>query len=354
MGGTYYNEETSTFIVSKRVSLMIYFFMFRLILCSAWLGTTFTVGIAFMSLSSKEQKKTYLFRLQCLCVVLATIYNASEVGNVLYRLKILTFRSDQVMNYTAYTHWTSFGHSAEHLIPLLSDSALLFRISSFFPYPVYSKRFRFLLLTPFFVLIVCRTILGILMGVFFSIQWLTGIVWRTDDPLPYHHPPNYSVWGYCYVATLELSMGSLFCTLASAILLFKAHQLAKSHFSVNNKKRINARMRFFAEALMMCFIPPIFLNIAAPIQLMPPVYTGYTYFRESETLLVNLSVICSILATSWSNIREDWSSNSNQTYVSNFDKKTLTYPDQLHGITINTREQPEQDKDKSDLREELA
>lgn len=311
---------------------MIYFFIFRLILCSVWLGAIIVVGIAFFSLSNKNQKKTNLFRLQCICILLTILYNASEIGNVLYRLKTLIFRSNQVMKYAAYSHWTSLGHVAEHAIPTLADSALLFRISSFFPFPVYSKRVRLYVLTPFWILLICRAILSIMVGAFMSVQLLTGVTWRTSDPLPIHYSPDYALWGYCVVATMELSMASLYCILASSILLLKAYRLAKSQFSVNNQKRVIARMQFFAEALMMCFIPPIFINLAAPIQLMGP-FTTYAFFREGETILVNVSVICSILATSWSRIREDWSNNS--PYNSSPDHLTLAHPDQLHGMTID-------------------
>ena len=79
-------------------------------------------------------------------------------------------------------------------------------------------------------------------------------------------------------------------------------------------------MRFFAEALLMCCVPPIFLNIAAPIQLMRTTPT-YSYFREIGTLLVNVTVVFSILATSWSSIRDDWSNKS--TNVSNLAENTL-------------------------------
>ena len=163
---------------------MIYFFMFRLIFCSAWLGTILAVGIAFIALSKKEQKRTNLFRLQSFCVFLTIIYNASEVGNVLYRLKTLTFRSNQTLNYTAYTHWTSFGHCAEHLIPILADSALLFRISSFFPFPIYSKKARFFILSPFWFLIICRFILAILVIPFILVQWFSGIEINPMDSIP--------------------------------------------------------------------------------------------------------------------------------------------------------------------------
>lgn len=333
MGGTYYNEETSKYIVSVNVAQMTYFFMFRLILCSAWLGTIIAVGVAFVSLSNKESRKTNLFRLQCICVILTILYNASEIGNVLYRLKTLTFRSNQTINYDAYTHWTSAGHFAEHFIPILSDSALLFRISSFFPYPVYSKRSRFYIFAPFWFLLVCRALLSILIAAFFTVQWLTGVVFDEIDPLPYHVPPMYALSGFCYAATVELSMASLYCTLASSILLFKAHQLTKSRLSVNNKEKVQARMRFFAEALLMCCIPPIFLNIAAPIQLMGP-FTTYSYYRESETLLVNITVIFSILATSWSSIRTDWSNPKGNN--STLGGQSLPVLRKLNKISIDT------------------
>ncbi|PWN32683.1 uncharacterized protein FA14DRAFT_185677 [Meira miltonrushii] len=331
MGGTYYDEGTSKYIVSVRVAQMTYFFMFRLILCSAWLGTMIAVGVAFVALSNKETRKSNLFRLQCTCVLLTILYDASEVGNVSYRLKTLTFRSNQTINYDAYTHWTSAGHFAEHFIPVLADAALLFRISSFFPFPVYSKRKRLYIFAPFWFLLISRAIVSILVAAFYSVQYFSGVVWVNVDPLPYHIPPMYSLSGFSYGATVELAMGSLYCTMASSILIFKAYQLAKSRLAVNNKKRVQARMRFFAEALLMCCIPPIFISIAAPIQLLA--FTTYSYYRESLTLLANTSVIFSILATSWSSIRADWTKD--QTYVSNTGQKSSVDAEQLHQMTIN-------------------
>lgn len=132
MRDTYWNDATSTFNYGPNAYKMIHFIVMRMILCWAWFGAILTVGIVFLSLSNKEQRKTNLFRLQCLYVVLTILYNAFEAGNMMYRLKSLTFLSDQNLNYPIYSIWGSFGQFGEHIIPTLSDSALLFRISSFF------------------------------------------------------------------------------------------------------------------------------------------------------------------------------------------------------------------------------
>lgn len=157
-------------------------------------------------------------------------------------------------------------------------------------------------------MLICRGILSILVFAFTLVQWLRNEEVFPIDKKLVNVSPIWSINGYKATVILELSMGSLFCIIASAILLFKAHQLANARIVSHNKAKINTRMRFFAEALLMCCIPPTLLNIAAPVQLMktPP---SYLFFREIGSLLVNMTVIFNILATSWSSIRTDWSNN---------------------------------------------
>lgn len=154
------------------------------------------------------------------------------------------------------------------------------------------------------------------------VQWLSGLTFYAYDAMLLWDPPQWSYNGYSATTTLELSMGILYCIGASSLLLFKAYSLARTRISINNRKRVRARMQFFAEAILMCCIPPIFLNVAAPVQLIG--FTRYAYYLETETLLVNTSVIFSILGTSWSNIRADWLSNRKTTISTNenFDQNT--------------------------------
>lgn len=335
MGGTYWNDESSTFEYDEQASVMAYFNVFRLILCSAWLGAMTVVAMAYFYLPKKERRATKLFRLQGTCVVLAILYNASETGNVLYRLNSLTYLASQNMDYRWYCAWRSAGHFAEHAIPILSDCALLFRISSFYPRPIHSRKARLLILSPFWFLLGSRTILTFLLTAFLLVQWLSGLQFYAYDALLIWDPPVWSYDAYSATTVLEFSLGSVFCVAASTLLLFKAYQLAKSRISFNNKARMKERMQFFAEALLMCCVPPIFLNIAAPVQLLA--FSNYAYYRETGTLLVNVTVIFSILATSWSNIRADWGKGQ-KSCASNINGSA-----QIEDVTINIAEETKKD-----------
>ncbi|PWN32684.1 uncharacterized protein FA14DRAFT_181365 [Meira miltonrushii] len=279
MGGTYWNEEFSTFEYDEKASEMAYFNVFRLVLCSTWLGAMTVVAIAYYYLSKEDRRATKLFRLQGTCLVLTVLYNASETGCVLYRLDSLTYLASQNMNYRGYCAWRSVGIFAEHAIPILSDSALLFRISSFYPSPIVSGKARLLILSPFWFLLGSRTILTFLLTAIILVQWLSGLQPYAYDAMLLWDPPVWSYDGYSATTVLEFSLGSIYCIAASSLLLFKAYQLAKSRISFNNKAGVKAKMRFFAEALLMCCVPPIFLNVAAPIQLLA--FYNYAYYRET-------------------------------------------------------------------------
>lgn len=312
MGGTYWSDESLAFEYDEPASQMAEYNVFRLILCSTWLGAMFVIAVAYFHFSKKEKRRTRLFQLQGFCAILALLYNVSETGIALFRLNSFTYQADQNMDYRWYCAWRSAGYFAEHVIPILSDSALLFRVSCFYPTPVYSKNARLLILLPFWFLLASRSILSVLLTAFILAQWLSGMQSHPSDVMLLWDPPLWSYNGYSTATALEFSLASVYCIAVSALLLYKAYQLANSLFYVNNKQKVKGRMRFFAEALLMCCVPPIFFNIAVLIQLLA--FYNSAYYRETATLLVNTTVIFSILATSWSNIRADWSNK--QTHIS--------------------------------------
>lgn len=177
--------------------------------------------------------------------------------------------------------------SLEHWIPLIADSALIFKILSFYPPRIYSTKARIIRLAPPVVLLLPRLII---------VSYSTYVVFKlysettVRQGLVLQYMRRSVMRQFVLVATLDFALQAAFCFMASCALLYKTIE-----FYLNLKqmaaKTIKRKLRFFMvgsiwcrcfqrkfstdlqvcysyipqEATFMTFIPPLALSIACAV-----------------------------------------------------------------------------------------
>lgn len=125
----------------------------------------------------------------------------------------------------------------------------------------------------------------------------------------------------------EFTIQAFYCLYAALLLLYKAAQFTLCFGSPLARRGVRQKMRFFCEALLMTFIPPVAFAIAAAGTLQCS-SDHYCYYREMTGTLLNTSVLFGLLATSWSSIRARHAATPDDT--------ELASPSQIHGVTLPT------------------
>ena len=190
-----------------------------------------------------------------------------------------------------------------HFVPLLAESTLLLQISSFFPRPLYSILFRFGVLAPFAVLLISRLGLSIANANLIIRAWNSNHEY-SNSPFPVITFTHWLDKARIFALT-EYALGMIYCIMASSFLLYKAYNFVHSS-KITFLPPIKRKLRFLTEAIFMCFLPPAALTIAGlTTRIQPSLSMGKPLYQQQNTtsILVNVSVLCALLATSWSSVR---------------------------------------------------
>lgn len=303
--------------------------LLRILFCSSWLGLFVAVAVTFAVLSTEKQRRGPVFVVQCISFPLAIVYNLQETIISYHRFVGTFAKPGQHVDFTNYVNVLAADLALEHFIPLIADLALLFKIRSFFPRPVYSYRRQMLMLAPLVALWIPRLGLGIAN---------TYFIYKLESTVSLQpHRAYPAVVGVEWIrptfitGQVEYGLGAVYSLYAACVLLYKARRFSKMHSSQLRRHVLQRRIRFFIEASLMSFIPPVGFSIAA-ICVMNVPSNKYAYYREMSGSIVNTSVLFGLLATSWSSIRlsNEQTSDGRDSRPNNFT------PSALHGITMPT------------------
>lgn len=198
------------------------------------------------------------------------------------------------MEYSAYVGLSFLSLSCratkffELFTPLVCDITLLFKVLSFYPPTLYPTTIR--RIGPVIPLI----ILALLRAASCSLGVATVALSQSSDR-EYLDSYDYTIFDM-----IEYGLQVIFCIYSSILLFRKLFKIANhrrlGHTSLPRKRKV----RILIEATAMTFIFPILAQIGAVVSAATGQGVFYCYFAYSN---IYLSVICSVLATSWSTIR---------------------------------------------------
>lgn len=340
MGGSAWDADDEEFHLDVWDKSMMRKSAIRMVFSSIWLGIFAAVAVTFGILSTREQRRGPVFFIQCISFPLAITYNLQEVIIAFHRF-IGTFAlPEESIQYETYLRVHVLDISLEHFIPLISDLAVLCKIRSFYPHPLYSFRQQSLILLPFICLLIPR--LGLSIANTYAVyRSESSVEWSSDKSFP-------GILGFDWVPMLratsqaEYGLQAVYCAGSAIILLYKSLSFTNLRSAQLRRDLVQRRLRFFVEALLMTFIPPFAFSIAAASVLDCPA-TEYCYYREMAGSVVNTSVLFGLLATTWSSIRVKHDSEiSSLSCRSKYDTSAFNYDDESGQFaseldTISTR-----------------
>lgn len=281
----------------------------RLPLRAAFFGTSVLVTFAFVLLSTPRARSSCIFYLQLASLLLFMSYLLLDIvvfGHLYIKEMWPIFEVDRLRRFT----WA--GYALRQLNPWFADIPLIFKILALYPTSLNTTRRRMAMVAIPVILKVPR------MGLTIScaIEQLT----RTELQ-NYYLGVNlhYLIEGCLQV----IDNGYSFC-----ILLHKLRQLqqARSQTHVHSSSRSKRRLRFLFEALFLTFLPALITQIllvaflaAIPLGPHSTRRASFPIARGGEHLLftnVIVTVYSSILATSWTSLRESGSKREDEPMVS--------------------------------------
>ncbi|PWN37518.1 uncharacterized protein FA14DRAFT_152896 [Meira miltonrushii] len=340
MGGSAWNADDEEFHLDIWDKSMMRKSAIRMVFSSVWLGIFAAVAITFGILSTREQRRGPVFFIQCISFPLAITYNLQEAIIGFHRFTGTFAFPDESIHYETYLRVHVLDISLEHFIPLISDLAVLCKIRSFYPHPLYSFRQQTLILLPFVSLLIPR--LGLSIANTYAVyRSESSVEWSPDKSFP-------GILGFNWVPMLratsqaEYGLQAVYCAGSAIILLYKSLSFTNLRSAQLRRDLVRRRLRFFVEALLMTFIPPFVFSIAAASVLDCPA-TKYCYYREMAGSVVNTSVLFGLLATTWSSIRVKHDSEiSSLSCKSKYDTSAFNYDDESGQFaseldTISTR-----------------
>ncbi|PWN45091.1 hypothetical protein IE81DRAFT_328356 [Ceraceosorus guamensis] len=272
-----------------------------------WTGFMGLFATAFVLLSTPAQRRRPLFSIQCILLILTLIYNGIDLAYTY--LYTANFIEQLGQNRSQPTPWPEAEPTIEimsHLLPFLIDLTLIIKVAAFYPKRIYYVAWRRLLpIAPLIVVALAR-----LATMIYSVQqWYLGYV-TLDEKVGVETSDDNPLWiaelratrNATKAALAETILQIVFCAYASGILLYKAVTFLKH---AERSPALKRSIVFLVEAILMSFLPPLIVQIIS---------IGLTASTSSNTsisfaaaycraLNVYLSMIFSILATSWSTIR---------------------------------------------------
>lgn len=305
---TFYNTTDQHFHIDPVEVYDLHKCVWRLVCNSSWLGTFTIAFILFILLSTRRQRRSILFSIQCGLFILAIGYNSSALANADLRFKMAWIKQEDRQKYWSIARLDVANLSLEHWITILADGSLLFHIiPTFFPSKHFNKQQRLICLLPFLIIMMARVALT-LANSYFSWMSEKEIEWVPNRSIPL---PSGTRWTDVMdnTAKAEYILAGIYSIVISAFLLFKSYTILEAKSKMDNEfsgpvypisiALKSAKMT--QEAVLMCYTLPIVFRFVVVGLLDCP--SKYCYDREISLTIINTSVICSIFATTWSTIR---------------------------------------------------
>lgn len=187
------------------------------------------------------------------------------------------------------------------LAPVVADSTLAFKLASLYPTWSHSVMKRTLILGPFCLTLLLRFV------IFLLVIW-TGVHYYL---LPVVRGASYYVSApptLAVLQTVDAILQLTSCSFASVLMLQRALGVswrANRHGSNSSPDEAAPwrHLRFFFESVFMSFLPPVFCQLIIVITIFLMTEAAGIAYTYGITLNVVFSLWFSILATSWSTIR---------------------------------------------------
>lgn len=273
--------------------------MFTFVLC---------VELLYLLFSTSAARRSLLFLINTFSFLLAAVYFILLANRATLMIQVLV-GGDASRNVDLATHITV--HTFLSLFaPLVAESTLTFKLIAFYPSWHASRIKRLAIIGPYVIILLVR------LAASFVVLWATV---KTDiepakkgvdlfDYTAYNEGQIVRLVDSCLQLAGSAYVSFLF--LRRSFLYHRRTQLSVSSSFASNSTSppVKRRLRFFVESVCMTFIPPVCLHVI--------IVTTLNYdTRRSESALtwaiafnVAFSYAFSILATSWSTIRETRSS----------------------------------------------
>lgn len=156
---TFYNSTDQFFHIDPTEVDDLQKCIWRLVCNATWLGTFSITFILFILLSTKRQRKSILFSIQCGLFILTIIYNSTALTNANSRFNMVWIEEEDQNKYWNFARLDVANLSLEHWITILADGSLLVHIlGSFFPSDRFKNQQRLIYVLPFLIIMVARII----------------------------------------------------------------------------------------------------------------------------------------------------------------------------------------------------
>ncbi|KAK0531368.1 hypothetical protein OC835_003700 [Tilletia horrida] len=267
---------------------------YGLAIVASFFGCLIPVSLAYALFSTKRMRRLPIFWMQGLALAMAFLYTFLELAYLRNSFRIPRGRAPYG------NPWYEEGQAAacfRLLVPLVSDIAIVMKVSAFYPSHVGRHGKRLLIIGFPSLLLVARLVTQVLTWVAYS-----------KPTVPY----------LTQALTAEITMqvvGNCFC---SILLLRKTFDLARNkHLTTRRAQR---RLAHLIEALLMTFLPAIIVQVSLMIvqfidiantnngnfnqptisSFQAAIYRAETYCQQVNVIV---SVLFGLLATLWSSIR---------------------------------------------------
>lgn len=151
----------------------------------------------------------------------------------------------------------------EHWIPLIAESAIIFKIIGFYPAQLYTVKSRILRCSPPAFLLIARAAL------ICYLTYIANILYTQAASLSGQVKQVVSLDilnMFEYIGTAIFATEAAFCLYTSSFLIYKIYQFYRN-LKQQDGSGIKRKSRLFVEITCMTFIPPLFLSILCAVLL---------------------------------------------------------------------------------------
>ncbi|PWN88066.1 hypothetical protein FA10DRAFT_280698 [Acaromyces ingoldii] len=277
-------------------------FAVNLPLVAGFFGTLCVVTPTFVLFSSQRTRANPIFWIQLLSLFLAMVYALLGVAEYSLAMEY----SWEVYQPFKFNNMANAEAVFQFIVPYVADIPLIFKILAFYPSTVYSHR---------------RRALMVAFPIFMKLPRISIIIVYAYESTKFGRTGGYPA--LCIL--LEALFQVLDNGYSSSVLLYKCVQFwrLRSKASAHTTTKGRLRLRFLMESLFLTFFPAILVQIfivgfTAPQPLSVKFSEEYAltqhygapgYVYSGMAILIFLNVVVtvysSILATSWTSLREN-------------------------------------------------
>ncbi|UZJ57344.1 hypothetical protein CBS101457_006664 [Exobasidium rhododendri] len=243
------------------------------------------IAFVFVLFSTPRSRQTPIFWIQCFALALAMAQAAIETSS--YHIDIET----NGLHPQLFFNLCAARESLKWITPWVTDCALVFKILYFYPRTLYSRKkqvsigaFPALIKVPRLVVIIINLVIMCRAFAKQETTWASGLKFQVA----------------------EIAMQVADNSYCSSILLYKSWKFySASSGHVSRTARAQRRARHIVESIAMSFVPALCIQIAFLVVQAIPGDNAYELLEAQNYLFifnVYVSLIFSILATSWSSI----------------------------------------------------